>query len=171
MRQCLLWILLQWCIDGQLSKWNLDYREYQRPHSQQFGYNVASQSVRSVRPNETKTTMAYSSNLRKDNEYSNWRSSHYGSMQYAPNAPVSSYNEELTFLCHGSHTEPCLDTKVGPIGLLLALTIHAILEGLAIGLQKKPAEVRKIIKFWVSWKFVKGFFFFFITRSFQLIIE
>lgn len=146
---------LQWCINGQLSKWNLDYREYRRPHSEQFGYN---QNVRRVCPNETKMSIAYQSNLHENNEYPNWRSNYYGSMQYAPNAPASYYNEELTFLCHGSHTEPCLDTKVGPAGLLLALTIHSILEGLAIGLQKKPAEVRKIIKFWVSCKFVKVFY-------------
>ncbi|KAF7393752.1 hypothetical protein HZH68_010571 [Vespula germanica] len=131
-----------------------DRGEYRRPHSEQFGYN---QNVRRVCPNETKMSMAYQSNLHENNEYPNWRSNYYGSMQYAPNAPASYYNEELTFLCHGSHTEPCLDTKVGPAGLLLALTIHSILEGLAIGLQKKPAEILLFLLAVASHKFIVGF--------------
>ncbi|XP_047354844.1 zinc transporter ZIP3 isoform X1 [Vespa velutina] len=128
--------------------------EYRRPHSQHFGYNVASQNVRSVYPNETK--MGYQSNLRENNEYTNRKSS-YGSMQYVSNARASYSNEELTFLCHGSHTEPCSDAKVGSVGLLLALTIHSILEGLAIGLQKKPAEILLFLVAVASHKFIVGF--------------
>lgn len=54
-----------------------------------------------------------------------------------------SSNEDITFLCHGNHGEQCADTNTGLTGLALALTVHAILEGLAIGLQTKIAEVRE----------------------------
>lgn len=56
-------------------------------------------------------------------------------------APSS--NEDITFLCHGNHGEQCADTNTGLTGLALALTVHAVLEGLAIGLQTKIAEVRE----------------------------
>ncbi|XP_043492987.1 zinc transporter ZIP3 [Polistes fuscatus] len=133
-------------------------RENQRPQFHQIGYNVGNQNVRGVSSNDIKSTTAYQSNLRGNNEFPNWRSSYYGSMQYVPNAPAaSSCHEELTFLCHGSHSEPCSDANVAPVGLLLALTIHSVLEGLAIGLQKKPAEVLLFVVAVASHKFIVGF--------------
>lgn len=52
-------------------------------------------------------------------------------------------DEETTFLCHENHGGQCADASTGLAGLALALTVHAILEGLAIGLQTEIAEVRK----------------------------
>lgn len=45
-------------------------------------------------------------------------------------------------ICHINHTEPCHDPPIGHMGLLLALCIHAVLEGLAIGLEDSTSKVR-----------------------------
>ncbi|KAL0125440.1 hypothetical protein PUN28_004513 [Cardiocondyla obscurior] len=65
--------------------------------------------------------------------------------------------EDNTFLCHGNHGEQCNDANTGLAGLALALTVHAILEGLAIGLQTKIAEVLLLTGAVASHKFVVGF--------------
>lgn len=83
--------------------------------------------------------LSYQTTLARNGISSSWNGTNYGALQYAPSAP-SNYNEE-TFLCHGNHSEPCIDSNTNLMGLLLALTIHAILEGLAIGLQKVLSEV------------------------------
>jgi len=44
-------------------------------------------------------------------------------------------------ICHVSHSEPCGDSLTGYAGLLCALTIHSLLEGLAIGVQDSGAKV------------------------------
>lgn len=43
--------------------------------------------------------------------------------------------------CHVSHDEPCMRSSAGVIGLLLALLLHSVLEGLAIGLQSVGPKV------------------------------
>lgn len=43
--------------------------------------------------------------------------------------------------CHVSHTEPCNNPPIGQLGLLIALSLHAILEGLAVGLEQKASKV------------------------------
>lgn len=45
-------------------------------------------------------------------------------------------------MCHVNHTAPCNKTTSGVIGLLCALFVHSVLEGLAIGLQENPSQVR-----------------------------
>ncbi|KOB65500.1 Zinc/iron transporter [Operophtera brumata] len=44
-------------------------------------------------------------------------------------------------MCHVSHTAPCNKSASGIIGLLSALFVHSLLEGLAIGLQDSSSEV------------------------------
>lgn len=44
-------------------------------------------------------------------------------------------------ICHVNHTEPCNSSATGRAGLLIALSLHAILEGLAIGLQESASKV------------------------------
>lgn len=44
-------------------------------------------------------------------------------------------------ICHVNHTEPCNSSATGRAGLLVALSLHAILEGLAIGLQESASKV------------------------------
>lgn len=82
---------------------------------------------------------SYQTTLPRNGISNSWNGTSYGALQYAPSAP-SNYNEE-TFLCHGNHSEPCIDSNTNLMGLLLALTVHAVLEGLAIGLQKALSEV------------------------------
>ncbi|KAH0952396.1 hypothetical protein HN011_009955, partial [Eciton burchellii] len=82
--------------------------------------------------------------------------SSYGATRSAAHDGCSS-NEDITFLCHGNHGEQCVDTNTGLTGLALALTVHAILEGLAIGLQTKIAEVMLLTGAVASHKFVVGF--------------
>lgn len=44
-------------------------------------------------------------------------------------------------MCHVSHTAPCNKSASGIVGLLGALFVHSVLEGLAIGLQVSSSEV------------------------------
>lgn len=44
-------------------------------------------------------------------------------------------------MCHVSHTAPCNKSSSGVIGLLCALFVHSVLEGLAIGLQVDASQV------------------------------
>lgn len=60
-------------------------------------------------------------------------------------------------MCHVSHTEPCNKSSSGIIGLLCALFVHSLLEGLAIGLQETAAQVMLLLAAVASHKFVVGF--------------
>lgn len=55
--------------------------------------------------------------------------------------PVVGVDEDGTLLCHGSHTKPCANSNAGLLGLLTALTLHAALEGLAVGLEAEASKV------------------------------
>ncbi|KAG6453961.1 hypothetical protein O3G_MSEX008427 [Manduca sexta] len=60
-------------------------------------------------------------------------------------------------MCHVSHTEPCSKSSSGIIGLLVALFVHSLLEGLAIGLQESSTKVFLLLSAVASHKFVVGF--------------
>jgi zinc transporter 1/2/3 len=60
-------------------------------------------------------------------------------------------------ICHTSHVEPCSQTLAGTIGLLAALTIHSLLEGLAIGVNDTATKVLLLFVAVASHKFVVGF--------------
>lgn len=60
-------------------------------------------------------------------------------------------------LCHTSHLEPCRETLAGIIGMLTALSIHSLIEGLAIGIQDTTARVMILFAAVISHKFVVGF--------------
>ncbi|XP_063981895.1 protein zntD [Diachasmimorpha longicaudata] len=88
------------------------------------------------------------------NFFARKKSTHqYGTV---PSAPQTG-DEEESFLCHGPHVEPCANSSTSHIALALALTIHSILEGLAIGLQKEIDEVFLLIGAVVSHKLVMAF--------------
>lgn len=44
-------------------------------------------------------------------------------------------------ICHTSHNEPCVQTLAGTIGIIFSLSIHSLLEGLAIGIQDTASKV------------------------------
>ena len=77
-----------------------------------------------------------------------WTFGSYGATRCTVRNGCSS-NEETTFLCHGNLGEQCADGNTGLAGLALALTVHAVLEGLAIGLQTEIAEVYTLIALFV----------------------
>jgi len=60
-------------------------------------------------------------------------------------------------ICHTTHTEPCEQSATGHTGLLLALSVHAILEGLAIGVQDSASKVLVLLGAVCCHKFVVGF--------------
>lgn len=60
-------------------------------------------------------------------------------------------------ICHTSHVEPCRQTLAGVIGMLTALTVHALIEGLAIGIQDSSPGVMILFTAVISHKFVIGF--------------
>lgn len=60
-------------------------------------------------------------------------------------------------ICHVSHTEPCLETVTGTLGLLVGLSLHSFIEGLAIGVQDTMSAVRVLLVAVASHKYVMGF--------------
>lgn len=56
-----------------------------------------------------------------------------------------------------NHEEPCRQSFAGHFGLLTALSIHSLLEGLAIGVQDSAAKVIILVTAVASHKFVVGF--------------
>lgn len=65
--------------------------------------------------------------------------------------------EGATELCHVSHAEPCSRSNSSVIGLLSALFVHSVLEGLAIGLQENSTQILLLLAAVSSHKFVVGF--------------
>ncbi|KAL3284852.1 hypothetical protein HHI36_018991 [Cryptolaemus montrouzieri] len=61
-------------------------------------------------------------------------------------------------LCHVAHQEPC-ESSVPTIniGLVIALTLHSLLEGLVVGLESTPSKVLLLLGAICSHKFVVGF--------------
>ncbi|XP_053989976.1 zinc transporter ZIP3-like, partial [Hylaeus volcanicus] len=119
-------------------------------------YGAPTRTIGSVHGPEVNPKSLYQTNLDGHGTHSGWKNSTYGMTQYAPNAPPC-FNEEATFLCHVNHSEPCQESNTNLMGLLLALTVHSILEGLAIGLQKAMSEVLLLVGAVSSHKFVVGF--------------
>lgn len=60
-------------------------------------------------------------------------------------------------ICHTSHDEPCRQSLAGVIGMLTALSTHALLEGLAIGIQETTGKVMILFTAVISHKLVVGF--------------
>lgn len=91
---------------------------------------------------DVKLPLNYRQNPLGNSANNAWTFSNYGATRViARDCRSRSSSDENTFLCHGNHGEQCADANTGLAGLALALTVHAILEGLAIGLQTKIAEV------------------------------
>ncbi|EDW83785.1 uncharacterized protein Dwil_GK13793 [Drosophila willistoni] len=60
-------------------------------------------------------------------------------------------------ICHTSHTEPCVESITGTLGLLAALSLHSAIEGLAIGVQNSATKVLFLLGAVACHKFVMGF--------------
>lgn len=60
-------------------------------------------------------------------------------------------------LCHVGHQGPCNASPIGNLGLLVALCVHSILEGLAIGLQSSSGQVLLLLGAVSSHKLVVSF--------------
>lgn len=59
-----------------------------------------------------------------------------------PHREEETRNDEIpSQLCHVGHQEPCEVSTVGTFGLLLGLSVHAVLEGLAVGMQRSGKQV------------------------------
>ena len=125
-----------------------------RSHSHQVGPAIVNRNT--TRSVSIFDVNPYQTNLiGNETNNSTSRTSTYGALQYGPTAP--NFTNEETFLCHGNHSEPCANSNANLMGLLLALTVHAILEGLAVGLQKALSEVFLLVGAVASHKFVVGF--------------
>ncbi|KYM98530.1 PREDICTED: protein zntD [Cyphomyrmex costatus] len=123
------------------------------------GYNAASQNSKIyISEGDVKLPLNYRQNPSDNGANNALAFTSYGTDATRCNTCRSRpSNEENTFLCHGNHDEQCTNANTGLVGLALALTIHAVLEGLAIGLQAKIAEVLLLTGAVASHKFVVGF--------------
>ncbi|XP_012281797.1 uncharacterized protein LOC105700505 [Orussus abietinus] len=99
---------------------------------------------------------SFEPNIRSNIAPQHVKNTHYGSIVVPSHVPSCCTSGE-TLLCHGNHTEPCAKSNTGIMGLLVALTLHAVLEGLAIGLQNESVEVLLLVGAVASHKLVVGF--------------
>ena len=115
----------------------LNYQNYS------VGYNAASQDSKVyMSEGDVKLPFNYRQNSLDDSINNARTFTSYGATRcIACNCRSRLLNKENTFLCHGNHGEQCTDANTGLTGLAFALTVHAVLEGLAIGLQTKITEV------------------------------
>ncbi|CAH1281792.1 unnamed protein product [Diabrotica balteata] len=60
-------------------------------------------------------------------------------------------------LCHVGHQEPCHNAPTANFGLIVALSIHELLEGLVVGLETKPEKVLLLLGAVASHKLVISF--------------
>lgn len=93
-------------------------------------------------------------------ERRNFRNVHYGSIDnhsyneylqrqrpYNPNFGKAWSENDLSHdpppsqICHVSHQEPCDASRVGNLGLLIALSLHSLLEGVAVGIETSANKV------------------------------
>ncbi|EGI58774.1 PREDICTED: uncharacterized protein LOC105152574 [Acromyrmex echinatior] len=122
------------------------------------GYNASQDSKVYMSEGDVKLSLNYRQNPLDDCANNARTFTSYGATRcIACDCRSRLSNEENTFLCHGNHGEQCTDANTGLAGLALALTVHAVLEGLAIGLQTKIAEVLLLTGAVASHKFVVGF--------------
>ncbi|KAI4460020.1 b-lymphocyte antigen-related [Holotrichia oblita] len=70
---------------------------------------------------------------------------------------ITSHNPSQ--LCHIGHHAPCRTTNTSSLSLIVALTVHAILEGLAVGLEDSTSQVLLMLAAIASHKLVVGFCF------------
>lgn len=54
--------------------------------------------------------------------------------------------EGVSQLCHVSHQEPCRGANASNFGLLVALSVHATLEGLVVGLEDSSGKVKRGVR-------------------------
>ncbi|EFN87022.1 zinc transporter ZIP1 [Harpegnathos saltator] len=128
-----------------------------RSHSHSVGYNAAgTQDGKVYIPEgDSRLPLVYRQLPVASSGNSAWTVSSYGATGCTHNDRPA--NEEAAFLCHTHHGEQCADSSTGLTGLALALTVHAVLEGLAIGLQTQIAEVLLLTGAVASHKFVVAF--------------
>jgi len=115
-----------------------------RSHPHGVGCNAVAQKDSKVYTSEgdVRLPLDYRQNPLGNSANNAWTFTSYGATRcIACDCRSRLSSEENTFLCHGNHGEQCTDANTGLAGLALALTVHAVLEGLAIGLQTKIAEV------------------------------
>lgn len=67
-------------------------------------------------------------------------------VQQTPSASSHSCSHDVrqfnpSQICHIGHQEPCQRPNTSSISLIIALTVHAILEGLAVGLEDSTSQV------------------------------
>lgn len=77
------------------------------------------------------------------------------SSTYQTSHHVTEFNPSQ--ICHIGHQEPCRTTNTASISLIIALTVHAILEGLAVGLEDSTSQVLLMLAAIASHKLVVGF--------------
>lgn len=80
----------------------------------------------------------------------------YPQLPYNPSF-VRYSDDPASQICHIGHVEPCNSRPVGSLGLLFALSVHAVLEGLAVGLETSATQVLLLFGAIASHKLVVGF--------------
>ena len=122
------------------------YQDQSRDDIYEIGYNASCRNIAGPSVHEGIRSLSYEPNSSPllgtstiDKNVS--KVTQYGTLSERESS-TTCCGEDETFLCHGNHVEPCGNKSTGHVGLSLALTFHAVLEGLAIGLQRGSAEVK-----------------------------
>lgn len=75
------------------------------------------------------------------NEYSQRQLAYNPHFYKARSENDLSYDVTPSQICHVVHKEPCDASHVGNLGLLIALTLHSLLEGVAVGVEQSANKV------------------------------
>lgn len=129
-----------WFCVALIGLYILNFSTNCRYHSHSVGYNAATQDGKVyISQGDSRLPLVYRQSPSVANNSNNpWTVSSYGTVGCMHNNPSQ---EETTFFCHTHQSEQCADSSTNLTSLALALTVHAVLEGLAIGLQTQIAEV------------------------------
>jgi zinc transporter ZupT len=93
-------------------------------------------------------TSSYLSQRRRDTIMS----SHHSLAQQEQNEET-----DLNILCHTNYSPPCPQSRAAHIGLFIALTFHATLEGVAVGIEPSAEQVLLLAGALACHKFVVAF--------------
>ncbi|CAG9861027.1 unnamed protein product [Phyllotreta striolata] len=81
----------------------------------------------------------------------------YNPSFYRTQSDSALFDQPPSQLCHVGHQEPCQSVSTANIGLLAALSVHALIEGLVVGLETRSEKVLLLLGAIASHKLVVAF--------------
>ncbi|KAJ8912287.1 hypothetical protein NQ315_017320 [Exocentrus adspersus] len=129
---------------------------YGDPHEVHIAHNTESHST--TRRHSTSSKYTYGTTERDSLLPVERQQLPYNPSFYRAKSDSVLFSDDIpSQLCHVGHQEPCHTAPTANIGLLVALSAHALLEGLVVGLENLPQKVLLLLGAIASHKLVVGF--------------